>query len=486
MVEPLIISQNATILEALRIIDENALGVAFAVDEQLKLVGVITDGDIRRALLKNTGLEQIIADAMTKNFVSLAHTSTTKTINRKLKGKIRIIPLVDQSGVPVDYVTQYRHHRIPIAEPILADKELEYVTECIKSGWVSSQGKFCTEFEKSFSDYIGVENGVLVTSGTTALHLSLLALGVGPGDEVIVPDLTFAASAATVIHAGATPVLVDVERDSWCLDPAAMEKAITKNTKAVMPVHLYGQPADMNEIAAIARHHNLFVVEDAAEALGATYDGKNVGNLGDAAAFSFFGNKLITTGEGGIALFRNPEHAERARMLRDHGMDPEKKYWHLEAGFNYRMTNLQAALGLAQLEKIDEIIRQKNRINDLYRSELKDCTFVELQHEFGDRTSICWTFSMLLDEGLIEGGRDEVIKKLLANGIEARPIFYPLHQMPPYQSERGDKSYRNSIAISKKGISLPSAISLTSDEVYHVVSTIKRIMRVSNLIETVS
>jgi len=250
---------------------------------------------------------------------------------------------------------------IPIAEPLFEGNELKYLTDCIESGWVSSAGKYVQQFENEFGEYIGCKYGVAVHTGTAALHLALAALGVGPGDEVVIPTLTFAATANAVLYTGAKPILVDVEEETWNLDPDLIEKNITEQTKAIIPVHLYGFPCDMDKILEIAEKYNVNIVEDAAEAHGAEYKGKKVGGIGTVGCFSFFANKIITSGEGGICVCNESDIVEKIETLRDHGMKKDKKYWHDEVGFNYRMTNLQAAVCVAQLERINTFINKNSK-----------------------------------------------------------------------------------------------------------------------------
>ena|SRR5579872_5902227 len=256
---------------------------------------------------------------------------------------------------------------IPISKPVISPREIQYVTDAVSSGWVSSQGHYLEQFEQKFAEFCNVKHCISTANGTVAIHLALMVLDIGPGDEVIVPDLTFAATANAVILAGAKPVIVDVCKDDWCIDPESVLKNITSKTKAIIPVHLYGHPCKMDELYKIAQDYHLKIIEDAAEAHGAEYRGKRVGGLGDCATFSFYGNKIITTGEGGCITTHSDSIAERARLLRDHGMKKERRYWHTEVGYNYRITNLQAALGLAQLERINDFLADRKRILETYR-----------------------------------------------------------------------------------------------------------------------
>ena len=361
---------------------------------------------------------------------------------------------------------------IPIAEPSLGEEELKSVTEAIRSGWISSKGKFIPEFEEKFARYCGVKYGVATSSGTTALHLALVALGIGPGDEVIVPTLTFIATANSVGYSGARPVFADSHPDYWCLDPERIEEAITPRTRAIIPVHLYGHPCDMDAITDMARRHDLYIIEDAAEAHGAEYRGAKVGSFGDIACFSFYGNKIITTGEGGMCLTNNEKLAEKMRILRDHGMNPERRYWHDTIGFNYRMTNMQAAVGVAQLEKLDKFMEKKRQIARWYAEGLRDLAekrLLKLHPEMPWAKCVYWMYSILVEDGF-GISRDELMQRLAEKGIETRPLFYPIHIMPPYKNNDG---FPVAEEIAGKGINLPSGVSLTR-------RTIKKITTIAN------
>lgn len=364
---------------------------------------------------------------------------------------------------------------IPIAEPLLGKEELKNVTEAVKSGWISSKGKYIIEFEDQFAHYCGVKYGIAVSNGTVALHLALVALDIGNGDEVIVPTLTFIATANAVKYTGAIPVFVDSDPNYWCIDPEKIEKAITKKTKAIIPVHLYGHPCDMDAIMDIAKKYNLFVIEDAAEAHGAEYKGKKVGSFGDINCFSFYGNKTITTGEGGICLTDNKKLAERMKILRDHGMNLDKKYWYDVIGFNYRMTNMQAAIGVAQLKKLDKFIKKKREIAGWYNEGLKDLAkkrLIKLHPEMPWSKSIYWMYSLLIEDSF-RVNRDKLMEKLKEKDIETRPFFYPIHIMPPYS--KGGKKFRVAEEISKRGLNLPSSVKLSVKEVKSICQVIKEI-----------
>lgn len=476
MIDQLLISVDTSLRMAMRLINVNGLGIAFVVAENGCLKGVVTDGDIRRALLDGCNLDTCISEVMQTSYIALPVSANRQEIINILlaKSSISIIPLVDDMGCPVDYASMRRLRRIPVAEPDLQGNELDYLTKCIRDGWISSQGPFVNKFENDFAKYIGVPHAIATSSGTTALHLALAAIGVGPGDEVIVPDLTFAASANAIIYCGARPVFADVELETWNLCPASLSQKITSRTKAILVVHLYGQPAAMNEILAIANRYSLSIVEDGAEALGASYNGRQVGSFGQSAAFSFFGNKLITTGEGGMMVARTEDVATKARILRDHGMNPSKRYWHDVIGFNYRMTNLQAAIGLAQLERITQFIDRKNEIQRKYNEVITELIGIVLAKKRPFIRDICWLYSFLTDPSINKISRDEIIGFLAEAGIEARPVFYPLHRMAPYHSYTSGQEFPNADWLSDNGLSLPSSVGITDEEISYICDIITR------------
>jgi perosamine synthetase len=358
-------------------------------------------------------------------------------------------------------------YHIPVAVPDIGEDELRSVTEAIRSGWISSKGPFIDEFEKGFSGYIGVKHGVAVSNGTVALHLALSALGIGPGREVIVPSLTFIAAANAVTYSGAKVVFADSHPDYWCVDPGAVKTNITDRTKAIILVHLYGHPCDIDPILEMARSRNLFVIEDCAEAHGAQYKGKKVGSFGDISCFSFYGNKTITTGEGGMCLTGNEELAEKMMILRDHGMNPNKRYWHDVVGFNYRMTNLQAALGVAQLAKIERLIGRKRAIAKMYRELLPHNRDIAHAPEMLWAKNTYWFYSILLNSKT----RDGVATYLAQQSIETRPFFYPIHILPPYYH---GQRLRVAEELSARGLNLPSGPRATDDEIRYVSSAVEK------------
>jgi len=361
--------------------------------------------------------------------------------------------------------------KIPVCEPKLGSKELEYVIDCIRSNWISSKGKYVIEFEKKFSAFCGAKYGVATSSGTTALHLALVTLGVGKGDEVILPTLTHCCCCNMVILTGARPVLVDSDEKTWTIDVCKIEEKITERTKVIMPVHLYGHPADMDPIMDLAEEHGLYVVVDSAEAHGAEYKGRRVGSIGDMECFSFYANKIITTGEGGMIVTNNQELAERAAMLRDQAYEKERRFKHRFIGFNYRMTNIQAAIGVAQMEKIDELVEIRRRNARLYNSLLETIEGITLPPEERWAKNVYWMYSILVEDSF-GISRDELESYLNERGVDTRPFFYPIHLQPVYvESFRGEE-YPVAEELSRNGMNLPSAPTLKKREIEYVVDCI--------------
>ncbi len=364
--------------------------------------------------------------------------------------------------------------RIKIANPIFNGNEKKYLNECIDEGWVSSNGRFIEDFQEKFAKFCGSKYAIACSNGTVTLHLALKALGVGENDEVIMPTLTYIATANAVTYCGAKPVFVDVEPNTWNIDPDSIEKAITSKTKAIIPVHLYGLPCNMDKILQIARKYNLKVIEDAAEAHGATWDNKVVGSIGDIGSFSFFGNKIITCGEGGMLVTDNYELYKTMCNLRSQGVDPNKKYWHITVAYNYRMTNMQAAIGLAQLENVKWHLEQRQRIAKLYEVNLKDLKdYLTVQKIDLKAHHSYWMYSIVLTDK-VKKDRDEVMRSMEEMGIEMRPVFYPMHIMPPYL----DASVHFPVAekISSRGINLPTHANLTNGDIDYIVGCLKRII----------
>lgn len=463
----MIVPVGASMRESLRIIDRNACGIAFVVDQGGRLKGVVTDGDVRRAILQGMLLEARVSDFMTPDPVTVQVGTPVEKIIALMSERIRYIPVIDQDGRVVDHASFTHHVHLPVAGPTFSGNELRYVTECVLKNWISSQGRFVSEFEAAFAKFCGVKHAIAVSNGTVALHLSLLLANVKPGDEVVVPTLTFIATANAVTYVGATPVFVDSEPETWNINESQIERAITPRTKAIIPVHLYGHPAHMDPIMDIARRHGLRVIEDAAEAHGARYKEMRVGGIGDIGCFSFYGNKIVTTGEGGMLTTNDDGIAERARVLRDHGMSKAKRYWHDVIGYNYRLTNLQAAVGVAQMEQIEALLNRRREIHNAYTDHLVGDPRVQLPPQAKWAERVNWLYTILLKH---EVDRDRVIAKLKQAGIDSRPVFYPIHTMPPHAQEG---HFPVAEDISRRGLSLPTFASMGLGEIDRVCLALK-------------
>lgn len=352
---------------------------------------------------------------------------------------------------------------IQTAGPSISKKEIDYVLDAVKNGWYENWSYYINRFEQDFSKYIGTKYAIPTSSCTGALHLALAALGIKNGDEVIVPETTWIATAAVVKYVNATPIFVDIDKDTWTMSPESIKNAITEKTKAIIPVHLYGHPADMDPIMEIAEEQNLHVIEDAAPSIGAEYKRRKTGTLGDVAAFSFQGAKLMVTGEGGMLVTDNDEIYERASILANQGRDPHIPFWINEVGLKYKISNIQAALGLAQLERIDELIKKKRDIYSWYKSRLTGVNGIQLSTEKEWAKSIHWMTSIVLDNSMhIE--RDKLRAKLLEKGIDTRPTFPPMSKFPMF------KKANNPISefVGRRGINLPCALNLSKEEIDYV------------------
>lgn len=368
---------------------------------------------------------------------------------------------------------------IPIGAPALVGNEKKYVMECMESTWISSRGPYLERFEEAFADFCGAPHAVSCSSGTAALHMALLVLGVGLGDEVIVPTLTYVSCANAVAYCGARPVFVDSDPETWNLDPSLIASKITARTKGIIAVHLYGHPADMDPILAVARKHGLFVLEDAAQAHGALYRGRRAGTLADAAVFSFFASKILTTGEGGMVVTANAELARRVRELKGQGMSPDRRYWHSVIGYNYGMTNVAAAIGLAQVEKAAWHVERHREVSSWYRQDLQHRAQVVFQGCKEWAEPAYWMVSVMLTDEDVD--RDRVIATLWQQGIETRPVFYPLHTLPPYAPYRepGPESLAVAERIAGRGISLPTWAGLAREDVRFVCDELLKALEAS-------
>ena len=373
--------------------------------------------------------------------------------------------------------------KIPVCEPFLAGHELEYVTEAVRSGWISSGGKFLQEFERKFGDYCGVKHGVATTSGTTALHLALRALGVQAGDEVIIPDFTMAAVLFSVLYCGAKPVFIDADAETWNMDADQIESKISPKTKAIIAVHTYGHPCDMDPIVALARKYHLKVVEDAAEAHGALYKGRRSGSLADVACFSFYANKIITTGEGGMVLTDDGGLADRCRYFRNlcFSLHGPRDFMHEDVGFNYRMTNVQAAIGLAQLENIEDLIARRRENARRYNTGLADVAGLQRPAEKEYAKNVYWMYGLVVRPEVLGISRDALGAKLAERGIETRSFFKPMHRQKMIVEKYAPAKagyFPTAEALAENGLYLPSGPALSSENSAAICDAIREVAKI--------
>lgn len=368
---------------------------------------------------------------------------------------------------------------IPVNEPLLDGNEERYLAECIRTGWISSEGPFVQRLEEGFAARVGRRHGISVCNGSVALDVAVAALGLGPGDEVILPSFTIISCAAAVVRAGARPVLVDSEPDTWNTTAERIAARITPRTKAIMIVHIYGLPVDMDPVLALAKQHGLKIIEDAAEMHGQTYKGRPCGSFGDISIFSFYPNKLVTTGEGGIVLTDDEQLAERCRALRNLCFQPGRRFVHEELGWNFRLSNLQAAVGVAQLERLDEFVPRKRSMGQTYLKQLADVRGLQLPLA---RTSyaenIFWVFGVVLEDDMPFDAA-EGMRKLATRGIGTRPFFWPMHEQPVFRKMGlfADEAHPNAERSARRGFYLPSGLALTETQIEHVVASVQEIMR---------
>lgn len=374
--------------------------------------------------------------------------------------------------------------RIPVSGPSITQKEIDYVTDAVSTAWFSNANVYHERFERAFAEYVGVRHAITLPSCTSAIHLSLLALGVGPGDEVVVPDVTWIASAAPVTYVGATPVFADIDPDSWCMSAESLAACITPRTRAVIPVDLYGNMPDLDALHAVTDPAGIPVVEDAAEAAGSEYRGRRAGSLGDVGVFSFHGSKTLTTGEGGMLVTDRDDIARRVQVLRDHGRNPgDRAFQNREVAYKYKMSSMQAALGLAQLERIEELVARKRQIFGWYRERLADVPGLRLNSEAPGVVNTYWMVTALLAP---EFGvdKDELQALLAAEGVDSRPFFRPLSSLDAYahSPEAAAARDRNTVsyAISPYGINLPSGLDMTEEKVARVCDVFLRVLKIAH------
>lgn len=365
---------------------------------------------------------------------------------------------------------------IPVNEPNIGEQEMAYVRECLETGWISSAGQFIDRFETEFAAYCGMKYGVAVANGTVALELAVASLGIGAGDEIIMPTFTIISCAQAAVYNGATPVLVDSDPDTWCMDVSQVEAKITPRTRAVMPVHIYGHPVDMDPLRELAEAHDLLIIEDAAEAHGAKYRGRRCGGLGDVSCFSFYANKIITTGEGGMVLTNDVVVAEIARSKRNLCFQSQRRFYHTELGYNFRLTNLQAAIGVAQLERADEIVARKREVGRAYSDALAGLPLqLPVEREWAD--SVYWMYGVVLED--VTGMDATTFAALLAErGVQTRPFFLGMHEQPALW-DRGlfvGEHYLVAERLARKGLYLPSGTALTDEQLGETIAAVSEVL----------
>ncbi len=445
----------------------------YVVDQSKKLLGSITDGDIRRFLIKNKSynFNRNIKEIFNKKPFYRFEGFDPIKLKSILSDKIKDIPILDKDK-KITQIFDGKKIIVPIYSPYLYGNEKKYINEAIDSGWISSTGKYVQKFENKFKKYLKCKYAITVNNGTSALQLALMTIGVKPGDEVIVPGLTFYAPMNAIISVGAKPVPVDVSLKNFCIDLNLIEKKISKKTKAIIIVHLYGFPLDIKRLKNLKKKYKLVVIEDCAEALGSFSKKKHVGLNSDIATFSFFGNKTITTGEGGMFVTKNRDFYQRAYLMKNHGMSKNRKYFHLMNGLNFRMTNLQAAIGLAQIEQIREILSKKKKINYIYKKMINQIEDVEFQPEYKGDVNSYWLFVIKL-EGKLEKFRDELIKIYKKKNYDVRRTFFSLDEMPikKFYSKHLSE-LKNSKKLSKSCLAFPSFPNLPVKEIPKIVGVL--------------
>jgi perosamine synthetase len=452
---PLACRPSESILSAAEKCIDYAVDRCFVVDDNQRLLGSISLDAIRQAILDGDGLDcPLLGQHLAVGEPGKYAQDEAGMWSGGPDGVLT--PIVDAQGCLVDVRLDRSKGLVQVAKPNLSHHEFRFLLEAFLSSWISGKGPHLRAFEENFSSWVGKKHGIAVANGTVALHLALAALGIGPGDEVIVPDLTFAATINAVLYCGATPVIVDIDKRTWGMSVATAASAMTSRTKAIIPVHLYGRPTEIGPLAELAKAHKCFIVEDCAEAHGARYAGRVVGGFSDISCFSFHSNKVVTTGEGGMCLLDSDSLAEKATELRDHGMAEGRIYWHDQIGFNYRMTNLQAAIGLAQLSRAGGMIKRNRELEVAYRAHLADIPDIAFPPPLGDEYEpVVWLVCVQVPSDK----RARLIAKARAMDVELRPFFYPLSTMPLYQCYAPRRCV-NSVELAARGLNLPTSNSV--------------------------
>lgn len=449
---PFVCRQSESLFVAIERCLDNGLGACLLVDDDDRMIGRITLDDLRRAVRDGC----VLTDARLDRYARVDPGKTRQnpgTARVALYGDDAVLePVLDSQGRLIDVTVDQSKRFVQVAKPHLSHREFRAMIDAFLSTWISSKGPHVPEFERRFADYAGMRHAIAAGNGTAALHLALLAVGVSEGDEVIVPDLTFAATINAVLYCGATPIIADIDATSWTLTVEQVARVMTPRTKAIIPVHLYGRPAEIGPLAEFAREHGCFIVEDCAEALGARYAGNLVGTFGDVSCFSFYANKIVTTGEGGICLTNSQPAARLMMGLRNHGVTSGSDYWHELVGYNYRMTNPQAAIGTVQIGQIDRVLQRNRRLEQSYRDCLAGIPGVTFPPSLPPLYEpVTWLVCVQVPAS----ARARLIECARRADIEIRPFFYPLSELPIYK--RYARPCHNSIALSRTGVNLPTS-----------------------------
>ena len=469
-IEYFVVKINSKINHALKKINKNLYGIIFVVSDTNTLLGSISDGDIRRYIIKHKNIsEKIIINSklINKNVKTINSQDDDKKLFNLLEKGYKVVPKVNKQNQLVDICTYKNIISFPISTPQISKEEVSLVNKCLQTGWISSRGSYIDTFEKKFSEFLNFGHSVAVSSGTTALELAIKSLQLPKKSEIILPNFTFAATINSIINSGMIPVLCDVRKDTWTIDYLKIKKLINNKTKAIMPVQIYGQAYHVDIIHKIAKEKNLYIIEDCAEGLGGKYKNKIVNKKADVICYSFFANKVITTGEGGMAVFKDIKNFNTAKMIRSHGMDPVKKYNHNIEGSNYRMTNIQAAIGMAQLKKIDYFLKKRKIIFSIYDKYLSKVKYISLLPKNTWSKNSYWLYTILVND-FGPRKREILLERLNKNGIEARNGFISLNKMKPF------KKYSKihlpiSNYLSENSISLPTSINLTKNQIKYIV-----------------
>jgi len=462
---PLFCRSSDSIFLAIERCIDNAAEACLVVDDEQHLLGSISLTQMRQAILDGSAIDHPMLDR------HLCITATPSSGVADAAAGDRLIPIFDYQGRVFDVLIDRSMNPVQVARPSLSHRELRWLLDAFLSSWISGKGPHLRAFELEFASWLGVKHGIAVANGTVALHLALTSLGIGSGDEVIVPDLTFAATINAVLYCGATPVIVDIDPVTWTMSAEGVRAALSPRTRAVIPVHLYGRPAEIGPIAALAAAHGIFVVEDCAEAHGARYAGRLVGKFGDIACFSFHANKIVATGEGGMCLLDSDAVAARAAMLRDHGMPPDRIYWHEQVGFNYRLPNLQAAIGLAQLATADATTQRNRDLEAAYREALRGIAGVSFPPPLvAEYETVVWLVCVTVPAAK----RAALIEAAKRADIELRPFFFPLSAMPLYAGFA--QACRHSAELSRAGLNLPTSTAVDSEVIARLAEIFRRVL----------